>query len=169
MHSGEHEMIYDILDRGEDIKAMVRGSYRAEQDTIRTSKHQGVAVATEKRVIFLDKGGFGSTEVSEMPFRSIEGITYSTGMMYGGVQITGLGKAGWRIKDVKPKGSAKLFADSVRGLVEVYQAKMDPEPTMRNEPLISAPDELLKWAGLLKDGVINQDEFDAKKIQLLGL
>ena len=165
MHSGEHEMLYDILEDDESIKALVGGSYRAEQDTVRGSKHRGVAVATDRRVIFLDKGIFGSTDISEMPYRSIEGLTYSTGIMFGGVQVTGLGRAGWRIEDVKPKASAKPFADTVRRLVEEYHAGTDQSASA--EP--TAADELAKWAQLQRDGVITQEEFELKKKQLLGL
>ena len=169
MHSGERGMLYDILDEDEGIEALVGGTYRAEQDTSRTSKHKGVAVATDKRVIFLDKGVFGSTEVSEMPFRSIEGITHSTGMMFGGVQITGIGRAGWRIEDVRPKESAKLFADSVRGLVEAHHTKAARTADQKADSPMSAPEELEKWAKLRNDGILTQEEFDAKKRQLLGL
>ena len=166
MHSGERQMLYDILDYDEDILALVGGMYRAEQDTARVGKHNGVAVATSKRVIFLDKGVFGSKEVSEMPYRSVEGITHSTGMFYGGVQITGLGTSGWRIEDVNPKDSAKSFADSVRSQVEALRAE-GPQPS--STPIMSAADELAKWAKLFQDGILTQAEFDAKKQQLLGL
>ena len=54
-------------------------TYRAEQDTNRMHKHRGVAVATSKRVIFLDKGVFGSEEVSQMLYTSVEGVTHSAG------------------------------------------------------------------------------------------
>ena len=167
MHSGECEMLYDILDKHEEIKALVGGTYRAEQDTVRGSRHRGVAVATDSRVIFLDKGIFGSTEVAEMPYRSIEGLTHSTGMIFGGVQITGIGGAGWRIEDVKPKHSAKPFADAVRGLVEEYHARMEQPREIQSQT--SDADELEKWAKLLEGGTITQQEFDLKKKQLLGL
>ena len=49
-------MLYDIMDPGEEIKALVGGTYRAEQNTDRLAKHKGVAVATGERVIFVDKG-----------------------------------------------------------------------------------------------------------------
>ena len=166
MHTGEREMLYEILDPGEVIHALVGGTYRAEQDTNRIHKHNGVAVATSKRVIFLDKGVFGSKEVSEMPYRSVEGITHSTGMFYGGVQITGLGTSGWRIEDVNPKDSAQSFADSVRSQVEALRAE-GPRPS--STPIMSAADELAKWAKLFQDGILTQAEFDAKKQQLLGL
>ena len=162
-------MLYDILDQEEDIKALVGGTYRAEQDTNRLHKHKGVAVATSSRVIFLDKGVLGSKEVSEMPYRSIEGITHSTGMFFGGVQITGLGTAGWRIEDVMPKKSAKAFADCVRFQVEAYHAKVAPQATQKPDVDPSVADELGKLAKLVKEGFLTQDEFDAKKKQLLGM
>ena len=167
MHKGERQMLYDILDNDENIRALVGGMYRAEQDTARVSKHNGVAVATDRRVIFLDKGVLGSTDVSEMPYRSIEGLTHSTGMMFGGVQVTGIGRAGWRIENVKPKESAKLFADAVRGLIDVHHAQAAQKESPRAE--LSEADELVKWARLLTDGIETQDEFDLKKRQILGL
>lgn len=39
----------------------------------------------------------------------------------------------------------------------------------QNTPAISAADELKKFKELLDSGVITQEEFDAKKKQLLGL
>ena len=175
MHSGERKMLYDILDNQENIVALVGGMYRAEQDTNRLHKHSGVAVATSKRVIFLDKGLFGSTEVSEMPYRSIEAITHSTGMFYGGIQITGRGRAGFRIENVQPKKSAKAFADQVRYSLEAVHRQQTPQPPPQPDPSDSsnAPvhvaDEIEKLARLLKDGILTQDEFDGKKKQLLGL
>ena len=172
MHSGERKMLYSLLGPNEDIKALVGGTYRAEQDTNRLHHHQGVAVATTQRVLFLDKGILGSTEVSEMPYRSIEGITYSTGMIFGGVQITGIGGAGWRIEDVAPKASAQQFAEAVRGLIENPRKS----PVSNNSSQItssqekpSVADELTKLAALVKDGFLTQEEFDVTKKHLLKL
>ena len=169
VHSGEQKMLYDILDQDEIVKALVGGTYRAEQDTDRLHKHRGIAVATSKRVIFLDKGLLGSKEVSEMPYRSIEGIAHSTGIAMGGVQITGLGMAGWRIEDVTPKESAKLFADSVRALVESNHVEAAQTANRQIDSPLSSADELAQWAKLLNEGILTQDEFNAKKRQLLGL
>ena len=104
-----------------------------------------------------------------MPYRSIEGITHSTGMVFGGVQITGLGRAGWRIEDVKPKQSAKLFADCVRVHMDVIHSEMVQQATQKAESAPSAADEIKKFAKLFEDGFLTQQEFAAKKKQLLGL
>ena len=100
MLSGEREMLYELLDSGEDIQALVGGVYRAEGSTKGST---GVAVATNRRVLIIDKGIFGNTEVSEIPYGRIEGLTYSTGMRYGGVQILGVGGTAWRMEMVQPQ------------------------------------------------------------------
>ena len=165
MHRGEREMLYELIDSGEDIQALVGGVYRAEGST---KGNNGVAVATNRRVIFVDKGILGSTEVSEISYDRIEGLTHSTGMMYGGIQILGVGGTGWRIEMVEPKHSARLFADEVRTLVESNQASHISHDDDKPKDSSSA-DELRKWAELHKDGVITQYEFNEKKKQLLGI
>ena len=163
MFSGEREMLKEIMDEDEHIQGLVGGTYRA--DTGRMHKHKGCAVATEKRVIFLDKGVFGSTETAEIAYRNVESVTHSTGMMMAGVQITGRGISSYRIEDIRPKPSAKVFADTVRRLVEKWQSQSAPPVVAQT----SEADELEKWAKLLRDGVVTQAEFDHKKRQILGL
>ena len=69
MFSGEREMLKETMDDDEHIHGLVGGNYRA--DTGRMHKHRGCAVATDKRVIFLDKGVFGSTETAEIFYRNV--------------------------------------------------------------------------------------------------
>ena len=73
---GERKMLCDILDAGETIERILRGTFR--QDTDRLHRHKGVVVATSKRVIFADKGVFGSSEAMVISYESIESVTYST-------------------------------------------------------------------------------------------
>ena len=162
MHSGERKMLYRLLDADEKIIALVGGTYRAEQDTNRMHKHRGVAVATSKRVIFLDKGVFGSEEVSQMLYTSAEGVTDSTGMMRGGVQIIGMGGSGWRIEDVRPRESAGRSADRVRELAQQIREGAD-----RTAVTGSVADEISKLADLLDRGILTQQEFEVGKQRLL--
>ncbi len=166
-HSGEREMLYDLIEESETLESLIGGTYRAEQDTSRFHKHNGIAVATSKRVLFVDKGVLGSSEVSEMPYRNIEAITYSTGLMMAGVQITGRGIASFRIEDIVEKDSVKPFVDCVRGHLEAAHAPQASAP--QPAAPLSAADEIEKLASLMERGVLTQEEFDAKKKQLLGL
>ena len=173
-HSGERRILYDILDEDEDIESLIGGTYRAEQDTNRLSKHDGVAAATNKRVVFVDKGVFGNTEVSEMPYGSIEAITYSTGLLMAGVQITGRGMASFRIEDIVEKDSVKPFVDCVRSYLSATAAQATVAPPTQpaaggDTSDLFVADEIEKLANLLEKGILTQEEFDAKKKQLLGL
>ena len=165
MHSGEREMLYGILDQDEDIKALVGGNYKAD----RGRQDRGVAVATDRRVIFLNKGMFGNEDVAEMPYSSMEGITHSIGLSMGGVKISGLGMSGWRMEDIRPKESAKVFADRVRALVQAHRVEATHHATQNPNANLSIADELEKLAGLVKEGFLTQKEFDARKRKLLGL
>ena len=166
MHKGEREMLYNILDDDETLKSIIGGTFRA--DTDRLHKHSGVAAATTKRVIFLDKGILGSTEVQEISYRSIEAITYSTGLLMAGVQITGRGTASFRIEDIPQKDSVKPFVDCVRSYMD--SAAVPSSPALpQPQSAVSVADEIEKFGKLLESGILTQEEFDTKKRQLLGL
>lgn len=165
MHKGERRMLIERVDDDEDILALVGGTFR--QDTDRLHKHNGVAVATSQRVIFLDKGVFGSEEVMEIGYRQIESITYSSGLLMGGIEIKGIGTASYRIEDIKPKGSNKAFADCVRQQIDQLR-RQDLTPQRGDTRSdVSAADELQKLAALLQDGHITAEEFEALKQQVL--
>ena len=192
MHnSDERKMLYDILYQDEEIKAVVEGTYRAdrsERDTDRLELHTIVAVATDRRVIFLDKGMFGfldrkpdrysrlsdrlkmrSEEVFKIPYSSIEGIAHNSGILSGGMRIAGLGMADLRVVDVLPKNSAKVFADCVRLQVQAHHVEATPQTVQDVHKATYVADELEKLVGLVKEGFLTRDEFEAKKKQLLGL
>lgn len=50
-----------------------------------------------------------------------------------------------------------------------YEEKGTPEPEMTENSTIGAADELKKYKDFLDSGILTQEEFDAKKKQLLGL
>ncbi len=52
---------------------------------------------------------------------------------------------------------------------EEYQKELQAKEALIPAPAVSAADELKKFKELLDSGIITQEEFDAKKKQLLGL
>ncbi len=165
-HSGEREMLHTLLEAGETIMALLGGHFGPDLGQAQPGKtlHKGIAVATDRRVLMVDKGLFGSTEVAEMRYQSIESITYSTGMLMAGMRITGRGTASFRIENVQ-KPEVKPFVDYVRSQVVTQQT---PTVQVKESGAASVADELEKLAGLLERGYVTQDEFDAMKKQLLA-
>ena len=84
-------MLYCLLEDDEHLEALVGGMFGPDMQATggvtkifkggAGSLHKGVGVATDRRAIFLDKGIL-STEVAEMPYASIESISYSTGIIH---------------------------------------------------------------------------------------
>ena len=79
-YRGEHDLLYDVLQEDENIEAMVGGMFSPELKSSGWSRRAGIIVATNHRVLFLDKGMFGNKEVADMPYVSIETVAYSTGL-----------------------------------------------------------------------------------------
>ncbi len=161
-HTGERKMLYDILDAGETIEGLLGGTFR--QDTDRFHRHKGVVVATSKRVVFADKGVFGSSEVMMISYGSIESITHSTGAFRAGIQIKGKGASSYRIEDIGLKAAVRPFVAKVRPHIEALANAPTP-PLAVVAP--SLADELERLAVLMDRGILTEDEFAAKKKQLL--
>ncbi len=178
MHSGERKMLYELIEDDEHLEALIGGRFGPDLKATggplnilkEGSLHDGVCVATTTRVIFLDKGIMAS-EVSELPYRSIESIAYSSGVMLGGLKIVGRGGSSMQIEMVRPKESAQWFASIVKAHLDVAHGSMPQtaQPTQRSNPPMPVADEIEKLAALVQKGILSQNEFDAKKKQLLGL
>ena len=163
-HPGERKMLYNILDAGETIEGMLGGTFR--EDTDRLHRHRGVVVATSKRVIFADKGVFGSSEVMMISYESIESVTHSTGMFRAGIQIKGKGASSYRIEDIGRKAAVPPFVARVRAHIEALANAPTPSPAVTAPNLA---DELERLAALMDRGILTEGEFAAKKKQLLRL
>ena len=154
MHSGERKMLYRLLESDEHLECLCGGVFKT---------NYGVVVATDRRVIFLDKG-IVSTEVAELTYKSIESISYSGGMMWGSLKFGLVGATTLPIENVKPKEQAKVFADTVRKHLNTGQTVAAPTVVQT----ASAMDELEKAAALYERGLLTPEEFAAKKAQLLN-
>ena len=173
MHSGERRMLHDLIEDDEHLEALIGGHFGPDlqatggpMDVMRHgSLHNGIGVATDRRVVFVDKGIF-SSEVAEIPYASIESISYSTGVMRGGLKISARGTTSLQVENVPPKESAKAFADVVRPHLTAHLNSFSGAPVSSQ---VSYLDEIRKLGDLLQMGLITQEEFDATKSQLLGL
>jgi len=68
----------DILWEDEKIENIVRGLY---------VEKYGLLVATDKRLIFIDKGLIYGLRVEDFPYDKISSIQYTTGILYGDLTI----------------------------------------------------------------------------------
>ena len=177
-HKGERQMLYDLIDEGEELDFIIGGMFGPDlqQAKVGRSLRRGVVVASDRRIIMLDKGVFGSSEVAEMPYDSVSAVTHSHGLFAGGLRIVGRGGTNFRIESIRPKEDAREFADCVRSHLQASSPRTSTTvPTQQSETaastpsVVSAADELEKLAGLLERGLLSREEFDAMKRNLLGI
>lgn len=147
-------------------------------------------VASDKKVYVLKAGYaagalFGS-KCKVFPYRQITSVEFSSALTTGRIQITAAGAAeqahGWKqsgvlasVADARqaenvvnfPRAKKNLFQEAatyIRHMVD--EAHLENVATAATTP--DPADQIRKLAGLLTDGIITQEEFDAKKKQLLG-
>ena len=64
---------------------------------------------------------------------------------------------------------AQKLASKFELIIEENKSKVHQQQENLGSATVDAADEIRKFKGLLDDGIIAQEEFDAKKKQLLGL
>lgn len=92
----------------------------------------------------------------------------SVGVFGMTVRLDTIGDEDVVIGSYSPEIRTKLSSE-IQKIVNDYQSKKEAQSATTFVQQTSAADELKKFKELLDMGVITQEEFDAKKKQLLGL
>lgn len=153
-----------ILWDDEQVLDLVQGFY---------NNGTGILVATQKRLLFVDKGLLGGLKVEDFPLDKISSLQYSTGMLLGEITVFTSGNKAI-IKNVD-KGQTRTFAEGVRARIESRSAATKvsaPPPAAIQAPASSTAgliDELGKLGALKTQGLLSEEDFAAAKKKLLGL
>ena len=121
---------------------------------------QCVLVVTDKRVY--GRAAFGKRV--DLPLDSISAVSLSS--VFDGI---GVSTSAGRISFVAIKNSKEIQKEISELLIERQKNGNQTTTTIQQELPQSNADEIEKFKNLLDKGVITQEEFDAKKKQLLGL
>ena len=110
--------------------------------------HNGMLVATDRRVLFIDKGLI-SLKVEDFGYDRISSVESKTGMMMGEIKLYTAGNS--ETFDNIEKGEVRAFADFIR-------SKINKAPTAAPPAAggLTVADELMKFAELLDKRVITQ-------------
>jgi hypothetical protein len=133
----------------------------------------GILAATNKRLIFVDKGYMGGLRVRDFPYDKVTSIQYNTGFVMGGITIYWSGNKS-EITNIS-KAVVGPFAEYVRArITAVTKHASAPVTSSPSAPVTpSTPQEdmisKLERLGALKDkGLISDQEFQEQKAKLLG-
>ena len=141
----------------------------AVEDAVSGSMHKknGLVIATNKRLIFIRKGLIGGS-VEDIPYDKMSSIQYDTGLIMGGISVFTSGNK-VEIEHIQ-KPRVRPFAERLRARVTAAQqnaAAPTAGPALESEP--DPVEQLRKFAALRDEGIISDEEFEAKKKELLGL
>lgn len=144
----------NILWEDEEIKKASQGFYQ---------NGNGLLVATNKRVIFLNKGIFGGLQVEDFSFDKISSIQYNVGFITGDITIFASGNKA-TVKNIE-KGSVRDFADYLRANLDKKDSSELSKPIKNEEDVIS---KLERLASLKEKGILSEDEFQTEKKKILS-
>lgn len=157
-HAQEH------LEPGETVDAVALGAYETKimgNDSVRN----GILMATNRRVLFYAKK-VGGYDLESFPYENISSFEQSKGMMGGKVSFYSSGNK-VNMKWIKEGDLGELTR-----LVRERMGKGDSAaPTAPPPPAPAGDDipaQIKQLAALRDDGILTEDEFAAKKADLLS-
>lgn len=137
-----------------------------DNNTLEEKKWPGIFILTDKRAFFYYKAG--SLEGKEaFELSEIKSINcHGDGLTGGHIKIDTVVKS-LDILVIYKKDIMKEIQDTIDRTVYNYK---NPSNGNRDDVKISSEaDEIRKYKNLLDEGIITQEEFEAKKKQILGL
>ena len=152
----------DILWDDELPEQCVTGTYHA---------NSGILVATDRRMLFVDKGLLGQLKVEDFPYDKISSLESNRGIVMGSIVIYASGNKE-RIDHI-PKDQVDSFVAAQRNKIALWKNKAEVPPQTPPQPTQSAPssgsviDELERLGKLRQDGILTEDEFEQAKARLL--
>jgi hypothetical protein len=153
------------LQPGETVIVSVLGTYKSKlmgKDTLRT----GVFLATNIRVFFFGKKMFGF-ETESFPYSSISSIDYGKSFLGKTISFYASGNS-VTMKWIN-EGDVDKFISHVQSFIGKKISNASTQPQQQVSASIDVTEELRKLADLKNTGILTEEEFAAKKKQLLGI
>jgi hypothetical protein len=150
------------MEPGEDSEAAILGVYVTSQIG-RKSARRGVMIATDRRVVFYSKK-LGGYEFEVFPYPTISSIKGGRGLLGAHVTIHAAGNRAY-MKRIR-NGAIHRFTDTVCSRIG------RPDAETVGASAVGATGgfaEQIEKLGALRDGgLLTQEEFQAKKTEILG-
>ena len=144
-----------IISPDEKLENIVQGWYK---------NAPGILIATNKRLVFVDKNLLGNIRIEDFPFGKITSIQYETANAWerGSITIYASGNNA-KIKNI-PDEQVRPFGDFVRDKIAGYEPSLSSQSgIVPNDPV----SQLERLAKLREQGIINEEEFQEQKRKIL--
>lgn len=149
----EVKALPELLDEGEIVLYATSGF--VDKGTV-------LVVITDKRLVFVNRGLIYGTDFKEISFDHVNAVSYSKGMVLAKISVTN-GADTTLISQVA-KDAAPKFVDVLKHAIADSHQQSQPVASSDN-----SVNDLRNLKMLLDEGIITQEDFDAKKKQILGI
>ncbi|MBG9785631.1 SHOCT domain-containing protein [Shouchella lehensis] len=157
------------------------GKKKKETYTVWETEEEGIVTIRKENYYYLG--------VSERPYEEVSGAKALTGAAIGTIFAPGIGTLlGGAVGAIKKKGTRFVFAFMNVDTEEVYTVEAEVKPIVgkleafkahpkkeelekqKEESIVisTSANEIREFKKLLDDGIISEDEFNKKKLELLG-
>jgi hypothetical protein len=150
-----------VLQPGEVVLDVTTGVIKVVRMGSKKSRN-GAILVTDRRVIFYSKK-IGGYEMYDHVYGLLSAIDYKKGMFFGSITLAASGDSA-HVSQI-PKDDVERIAKAIRE--RIAEAHEQGQP--RTDAPVNAMDEIRKLSELHDAGILTDDEFTAKKKQLLGL
>lgn len=151
----EIERLAEHLWKGETVERMTTGVYG-------DGTRMGLIVLTGRRLLFI-QDGVVYKKSQDFPLDEVTSVQWSSGLLLGAIRIVASGNI-TEITNVN-KDDGKEIVDIVRALIGAPQATLNLTAAVAGQP---DPIAQIRQLGELREaGVLSQEEFEAKKAELL--
>lgn len=125
-------------------------------------------VCTDERIIFIDKGMVYGIKSTEIPLDMVNSVNYEKGMLMGSISIVN-GAVKTEVKNVMKETAPKMIDAIKSARKEFMHPSQNNSQSSSDKPAKSITDQLHELKSLVDEGNLTQDEFNAKKKQLLNI
>jgi len=153
------QVIEEALTKVECVKVAFVGICNRSVANSQQIKTDGAFAITEDRILIGQKRLMGHSSQA-IALDTLSDVTLSTNMFLGAINFTTLRES--FTVTMNKKLARDIFP-------QIHSVAFKAKPTNSDAVPVSSADEVRKLKGLLDDGILSQDEFDAKKKELLGL
>ncbi|ODV57361.1 SHOCT domain-containing protein [Lysinibacillus fusiformis] len=121
---------------------------------------------TDQRILLHEIKGIVSNDERSIPLASISSINISNKLVCSSIEIVSTGNKA--IIDDVPAHIALEIKSGIENLKAMANTSTAPTSKVEKD-MFDVADEIRELKDLLDDGILTQEEFDAKKKQLLGI
>lgn len=121
-------------------------------------------VCTQKRILLIDKGMIFGIKTTEIPLENVIQVSYKKGLMFGEVHID--------VSSGKRTSLKQSPKDLVEQMVKVIKEQKDLLNSNQSDNVDNAEntvEKIREFKKLMDEGIITEEEFNAKKQQLLNI